>query len=103
MNRQNPRKSGGRSVLLTLIYVVGVTAAVGAYVFTQVTKQLIPGLSPLALAAVIGAYMYEHYQNGKQKQDGSLRSQMIILGILLAYCIVMGVLGIVGAVLQSRS
>ncbi len=61
MNRQtgnqNRNKNGKTwsSPIITVIYVVGVTLAVGGYVFTDVTKMLIPGLSPLALAAVTGA------------------------------------------------
>ena len=104
MNRQTGNQNGNKngkkwsSPIITIIYVVGVTLAVGGYVFTEVTKMLIPGLSPLALAAVIGAYMYDHYQNNKDNKDGSLRSQMIILGILLGYCIVIGCLGIGAAI-----
>ncbi len=80
--------------LITVIYVVGIALAVGGYVFAEASGYLIPGLSPFALAAVIGVYTYEHYQNNRANRDGMLVPQLIILGILAAVNVFWGVLQI---------
>ena len=48
----------------------------------------------LALAAVIGVYTYEHYQNNRANRDGMLVPQLIILGILAAVNVFWGILQI---------
>ena len=94
----NTKKQTGKTKksnpLITAAYVVGIALAVGGYVFADASGYLIPGLSPLALAAVIGVYTYEHYQNNKANRDGMLMPQMIILGILAAVHVFWGALQI---------
>ena len=92
---QNTPKKRKTPVWIIVIYIVGIAIAVGCYVFTDATGYLIPGASPLALAAVVGAFTYEHYQTNKENRDGSLIPQLIILGILAAYNLVIGIIGIV--------
>jgi len=95
-NSKKPSRSSKKksNPLITVIYVVGIALAVGGYVFAEASGFLIPGLSPLALAAVVGVYAYEHYQNNRADRDGMLRSQMVILCILAAVNVFWGVLQI---------
>lgn len=86
--------------LITAAYVIGIALAVGGYVFAEASGYLIPGLSPLALAAVIGVYSYEHYQNNKANRDGMLLPQMIILAILSAVNVFWGILQIYAAIVS---
>lgn len=92
---QNNQKKRKTPIWIVAIYVVGIAVAVGAYVFTDASGYLIPGVSPLALAAVIGAFTYEHYQTNKENRDGSLVPQLVILGILIAYNVIVGIMGII--------
>ena len=103
MNNQQKNKNGARYKTPTWIYVVyvlGITLAVGGYVFTDASGYLIPGLSPLSLAAVIGAFTYDYYQKNKTG-NSSLKAQMIILGILIAYNVVIGFLALGAAFFGS--
>ena len=77
-----PKKTSG--ALITAIYVIGIALAVGGYVFTEASGYLIPGLSPLALAAVIAVYAWEHYQKNRANKDGMLVPQMVIFCVLVA-------------------
>ncbi len=96
----NEPKKTKRSPIFTIIYVVGIALAIGCYVFAEASGYLIPGVSPLALAAVIGTYMYEHYQNHKDNRDGMLIPQLAILGLFAGYNLVIGMIAIVGAILS---
>ena len=90
MANNTKKKTGKQSKsnpLITAAYVVGIALAVGGYVFADASGYLIPGLSPFALAAVIGVYTQEHYQNNKANRDGMLMPQMIILGIIGEYIV----------------
>ena len=98
MNTQ--KKTYKTPVWITVIYVVGIALAVAGYVFTDASGYLIPGLSPLSLAAVIGAFTYDYYQKNKGGRD-SVKPQMIILGILIAYNAVVGFLAL-GAALFAK-
>ena len=86
--------------LITAAYVIGIALAVGGYVFAEASGYLIPGLSPFALAAVIGVYAYEHYQNNKANRDGVLLPQMIIIGILAAVNVFWGILQIYAVIVS---
>ena len=94
----NQKKPNGKKTksnpLITAAYVIGISLAVGGYVFAEASGYLIPGLSPFALAAVIGVYTYEHYQNNKDNRDGTLIPQMVILCILAAVNVFWGILQI---------
>ena len=89
--KKSPKKS---NPLITAAYIIGIALAAGGYVFAEASGFLIPGLSPFALAAVIGVYAYEYYQNNKANRDGMLLPQMIIIGILAAVNVFWGVLQI---------
>ena len=89
--KNTPKKS---HPLITAAYVIGIALAVGGYVFAEASGYLIPGLSPFALAACIGAYAYEHYQNNRANKDGMLVPQMVIIGILAAVNVFWGILQI---------
>lgn len=93
-SNRSSKKPKKNNPLITAAYVVGIALAVGGYVFAEASGYLIPGLSPFALAAVIGVYAYEHYQNNKANRDGMLLPQMIIIGILAAVNVFWGVLQI---------
>ncbi len=86
----NTPKKKKQSPIITLLYVVGIALAVGGYVFTDASGYLIPGLSPLALAAVILTYTWQHYQKHKDNRDGMLLPQMTILAIMALINIVSG-------------
>lgn len=88
------------SPLITAAYVIGIALAVGGYVFAEASGYLIPGLSPFALAAVIGVYAYEHYQNNKANRDGVLLPQMIIIGILAGVNVFWGILQIYAVIVS---
>ena len=86
--------------LITAAYVIGIALAVGGYVFAEASGYLIPGLSPFALAAVIGVYAYEHYQNNKATRNDILLPQMIIIGILAAVNVFWGILQIYAVIVS---
>ena len=92
--QNSPKKKKSSNPIITVIYVVGIALAVGGYVFAEASGYLIPGLSPFALAACIGAYAYEHYQNNRANKDGMLVPQMVIIGILAAVNVFWGILQI---------
>ena len=100
----NTKKQTGKTKksnpLITAAYVVGIALAVGGYVFADASGYLIPGLSPFALAAVIGVYTYEHYQNNKANRDGMLMPQMITLGMLAAVNVFWGALQIYAVIVS---
>ncbi|MCQ2431501.1 MAG: hypothetical protein MJ175_02730 [Clostridia bacterium] len=101
MNRERNKKNTYKTpVWIVIIYVVCFALAVGGYVLADATGQLIPGLSPLALAALIAAFAYDYYQKNKGSSD-TLKPQMIILGILIAYNVVVGIMAVIAAVVQG--
>ena len=89
--KHSPKKT---NPLITAAYIICIALAAGGYVFAEASGFLIPGLSPFALAAAIGVYAYEHYQNNKANRDGMLLPQMIIIGILAAVNIFWGAMQI---------
>ena len=101
-NRSKPSKSDKKNSnpLITAIYVVSIALAVGGYVFAQASGYLIPALSPMALAAAITTFAYEHYQNNKADKDGMLKPQMMILGILIAVNVFWGILQIYAVIVS---
>ncbi|MBQ8577418.1 MAG: hypothetical protein IJ449_05565 [Clostridia bacterium] len=98
-NTPNQKKKK-TSPIITVIYVVGIALAAGGYVFTDASGYLIPGLSPLALAAVILTYTWQHYRENRANKDGMLIPQMIILGILAAINVVSGLMQIYAAIVS---
>ncbi len=93
MQKNNPKHK--TPIWIILIYIIGIAVAVGCYVFTDATGFLIPGASPLALAAVLGAFTYDHYQANKGSRDGTLVPQLILLGIFIVYNLVVAIMGII--------
>lgn len=94
-----PKKTSG--ALITAVYVIGIALAVGGYVFTEASGYLIPGLSPLALAAVIAVYAWEHYQKNRANRDGMLVPQMVIFCILIGVNVFWGILQIYAFVVSG--
>ena len=104
MPNNSPKSSKNKKTksnpLITVIYVVGIALAVGGYVFSDASGYLIPGLAPLALAAVVLTYTYEHYRKNRDNRDGMLVPQMVILGILAAINIISGLAQIYAAIVS---
>ncbi|MBQ3065153.1 MAG: hypothetical protein IJC98_02850 [Clostridia bacterium] len=96
-NKQNKNRT---SPWVTLVYVVSVALAAGGYVFAEASGYLIPGLSPLALAAAVGMYTWEHYHANKNHKDGTLRAQLVILGVIIAVNILFAILQIYAAIVS---
>ena len=101
-NRPQSAKSSAKknNPLITILYVVSISLAVGGYVFAEASGYLIPAMSPFALAAAVITYAYEHYQNNKANKDGTLKPQMIILAILAGVNIFWGILQIYAAIVS---
>ena len=97
---QKKKKRYKTPVWVTIAYVVGIAICVGSYVFTSATGFLIPGLSPLSLAAVVGVYTYEHYRTNKEDKDGMLRSQLVILGIIIGANVISALMQIYAALVS---
>ena len=100
-NPKKPVKKKKSNPLVTAIYVVGISLAVGGYVFTDASGyMIIPGIAPLSLAAVVVTYTWEHYQKNKNNRDGMLMPQMVILSILAAINIIAGLAQIYAAIVS---
>ncbi len=97
---KNKQSKNRTSPWVTLVYVVSIALAAGGYVFTEASGYLIPGLSPLALAAAVGMYTWEHYRANKDNRDGTLRAQLIILGMIIAVNIIFALLQIYAAIVS---
>ncbi|MGM9626429.1 MAG: hypothetical protein ACI3XM_12060 [Eubacteriales bacterium] len=88
------------SPIVTVIYVVGIALAAGAYVFTEASGYMVPGLSPLALAVVITTFTRQHYIENRENKDGMLKPQLAILSLLIAINVIAGLMQIYAAVVS---
>lgn len=88
-NQKDPKK---KNTLVMVIYVIGIAVAAGSYIFAEASGYMIPGLSPLSLAAVILTYTWQHYKENRANKDGMLVPQLVILGVLAAWNVISGLM-----------